>query len=116
LLKRVFVVRRRFRDKNGVHTTGSIVKPEEILRFKRRVQDGNIIEVTEQTFDSVAAYMLARHGVTLIWPEDVPLTHEVQLVDIEDEESEVEETKVEEELEVEEELKKVPTVVKAINL
>lgn len=61
----MFVVKRPFRDTTGMLPAGSIVKPAGIKRFKRRVLEGHIVEVTEQNFDKYADFFKQRFGVVL---------------------------------------------------
>ena len=60
-----FVVKRPFRDGKGFHATGSIVRPGSIDRLKSRIRYGNLMEVNEQNFNSVAHYFKSRHNITL---------------------------------------------------
>ena len=52
---------------------GSIVEPSTIKRFKSRLADGHIIEVTEQNFDKWRYVFKERYGVTLSPVETVPV-------------------------------------------
>lgn len=64
-----FVVRRAFRDTHGMHTTGSILDPVKVKNFKYRVQDGHIVEITEQNFEQWKYFFKARVGVELPVPK-----------------------------------------------
>lgn len=61
----MFVVKRPFRDAAGMVTAGSIVEPAGIKRFKHRVLEGHIVEVTEHNFDRYADFFKRRYGVDL---------------------------------------------------
>lgn len=61
----MFVVKRAFRDTSGMIPAGSIVEPAEIKRFKHRLLEGHIIEVTEQNFDKYADFFKQRYGIDL---------------------------------------------------
>ena len=61
----MFVVKRAFRDAAGMVPAGSIVEPAGIRRFKHRMLEGHIVEVTEQNFDKYAEFFKKKHGVDL---------------------------------------------------
>ena len=61
----MFVVKRPFRDAAGMVTAGSIVEPAGIRRFKHRVLEGHIVEVTEHNFDKYAEFFKKRFGADL---------------------------------------------------
>lgn len=61
----MFVVKRPFRDAAGMVTAGSVVEPAGIKRFKHRVLEGHIVEVTEHNFDRYADFFKRRYGVDL---------------------------------------------------
>ena len=61
----MFVVKRPFRDATGMVSAGSIVEPAGIKRFKHRVLEGHIVEVTEHNFDKYAEFFKKRYGVDL---------------------------------------------------
>lgn len=61
----MFVVKRTFRDASGMIPAGSIVEPAGIKRFKHRVLEGHIVEVTEQNFDKYADFFKQRYGIDL---------------------------------------------------
>lgn len=44
---------------------GSVVEPGTIKRFKSRLNDGHIVEVSEQNFDKWDKYFRERIGVTI---------------------------------------------------
>lgn len=64
------VVRRAFRDKYGMHETGSIVDPVNVKNYKYRVQDGHIVEVDEHNQKQWRQYFKDRIGVALPTPEE----------------------------------------------
>lgn len=66
----MYVVRRTFRNFGQMMAPGSIVEPGAVKRFKSRLTEGHIIEVSEQDFDKWAEYFKVRLGVTLVKPED----------------------------------------------
>lgn len=77
----MFVVKRPFRDAAGMVTAGSVVEPAGIKRFKHRVLEGHIVEVTEHNFDCYADFFKRRYGVDLppIKPAETEETnHEVK--------------------------------------
>lgn len=61
----MFVVKRAFRDTSGMIPAGSIVEPAGIKRFKHRLLEGHIVEVTEQNFDKYADFFKQRYGIDL---------------------------------------------------
>lgn len=61
----MFVVKRPFRDAEGMVPAGSIVEPAGIKRFKHRVLEGHIVEVNEQNFERYADFFKQRYGVDL---------------------------------------------------
>lgn len=61
----MYAVRRPFRNYGNIMVPGSIVEPSTIKRFKSRLTDGHIIEVTEQNFDKWQEVFKGRYGVTL---------------------------------------------------
>lgn len=62
----MFVVRRPFKSIGKVYTAGSVItEPAEVKRFKGKVAEGKIIEVTEQTYDSVAKYFKEKYDIEL---------------------------------------------------
>ena len=61
----MFVAKRAFRDASGMIPAGSIVEPAGIKRFKHRVLEGHIVEVTEQNFDKYADFFKQRYGIDL---------------------------------------------------
>ena len=62
----MFVVRRPFRNLGKVICAGTVItEPATIKRFKGKLAEGKIIEVTEQNFDATAKYFKAKYGVEL---------------------------------------------------
>ena len=64
----MYVVRRTFRNYGQMMVPGSVVEPGSIKRFKSRLNDGNIVEVTEQNFDKWDEYFKVRIGVAIQKP------------------------------------------------
>jgi len=64
----MYVVRRTFRNYGQMMAPGSVVEPGTIKRFKSRLNDGHIVEVTEQTFDKWDKYFKQRIGVAIQKP------------------------------------------------
>jgi len=106
-----FICRRAFRDAKGPVSTGSVIDPVEIKRFRFRLQEGHIVEVTEQNFEQYATLFEQRYGIT------IPKLDEISLVESEKAEVETEEkaeVETEEKAEVEtEEKAEVETEEKA---
>ena len=65
----MFVVRRPFRNYGQVLLPGSVVDPATTKRFKSRLNDRVIVEVTAGTFEAWKAYFKTKFGVDLHWPE-----------------------------------------------
>lgn len=62
----MFVVKKPFRNLGKVYTAGSVIaEPASIKRFKGKLAEGKIIEVTEQTYNSVAKYFKDKHGIII---------------------------------------------------
>ena len=61
----MYVVRRSFRNYGQMMVPGSVVEPGSIKRFKSRLNDGRIVEVTEQNFDKWDEYFKVRIGVAI---------------------------------------------------
>ena len=68
----MYVVRRTFRNYGQMMAPGSIVEPDAIKRFKSRLNDGHIVEVTEHDFDKWQKYFKERIGVAIARPEKEP--------------------------------------------
>ena len=67
-----FICRRAFRDAEGPVPVGSIVDPTGIKRFRFRLQEKHIVEVTEQNFEQYATLFEQRYSVTIPKLDEVP--------------------------------------------
>lgn len=62
----MFIVRRPFKNLGKVHTVGSVItEPTSIKRFKGKLAEGKIIEVTEQTYEDAVRYFKGKFGVDI---------------------------------------------------
>lgn len=62
----MFVVKRPFKNLGITHTAGSVIsEPAVIKRFKGKVAEGKIIEVTEHNYDAAAKYFKSKYGVDI---------------------------------------------------
>lgn len=61
----MYVVRRTFRNFGKMITPGSIVEPGNIKRFKFRLTNGYIVNVSEHDFDKWREYFKVRFGVEI---------------------------------------------------
>ena len=61
----MYVVRRAFRNNGNMILPGSVVEPGSIKRFKTRLKDRDIIEVTPHTFKSWNSYFVQKFNVKL---------------------------------------------------
>ena len=102
----MFVVKRPFRDAAGMVSAGSSVEPAAIKRFKHRVLEGHIVEVTEHNFDKYAEFFKKRYGV------DLPVIKPAESEENKTDEVKADEAKVEVKPEVKVEAK--PTEVKKV--
>lgn len=66
----MYVVRRAFRNYGSMLVPGTTVEPEHIKRFRSRVNERDIIEVTDSTFDMWNEYFTSKFGTPLTKPED----------------------------------------------
>ena len=66
----MYVVRRSFRNYGQMMIPGSTVEPGSIKRFKSRLNDGHIVEVSEQNFDKWDNYFRERIGTPIMLPEE----------------------------------------------
>lgn len=67
----MYVVRRPFRNYGKIMEPGSIIiEPGTVKRFKARLKDRYIVEVTKQTFNNWSAYFKTKLGVDLMSIED----------------------------------------------
>lgn len=88
----MYVVKRPFRNLGKVLTAGTVItEPAVIKRFNGRIAEGKIIEVTEQTYDSMSTYFKSKYGVDL----PVLTKEEVKVEEPKVEEPKVEKPKVE---------------------
>ena len=84
----MLVVKKPFKSIGKVYTVGSVITdPTAIKRLKGKIAEGKIIEVTEHTYDSTSKYFKAKYNV------DLPAIKQ-------NEETDVEETDVEEKVTV----------------
>lgn len=67
----MYVVRRAFRNYGQMMAPGSVVEPAAIKRFKSRVAEGRIVEVTEQNFSKWETYFKVRANATIQLPKPV---------------------------------------------
>ena len=67
-----FICRRAFRDAEGPVPVGSVVDPTGIKRFRFRLQEKHIVEVTEQNFEQYATLFEQRYGVIIPKLDEVP--------------------------------------------
>lgn len=65
----MYIVRRPFRNYGQVVEVGTEVTPTNIKRFKNKLSERVIIEVTDATFDSWSEYFLEKFGVALQKPQ-----------------------------------------------
>jgi len=68
----MFVVRRPFRNLGQMMAPGSVVEPAAIKRFKSRVAEGRIVEVTEHNFSKWREYFKVRMNVEIAAIGGVP--------------------------------------------
>mgnify|MGYP001332691397 CR=1 FL=1 len=67
-----FICRRAFRDAKGPVSTGTVINPVEIKRFRFRLQEGHIVEVTEQNFEQYATLFRQRYGINIPKLDKIP--------------------------------------------
>ena len=95
-----FICRRAFRDGSGPVPVGSVVDPTGVKRFRYRLQEGHIVEVTEQNFEKFEGFFKQRYGIDIPsleeQPVDVPKPEEPVSEETKPEEPVSEETKPEE--------------------
>lgn len=89
----MYVVRRAFRNYGQMMVPGSVVEPGSIKRFKSRLNDGKIVEVTEQNFNKWDKYFRERLCTPILLPE--AKTEEVGTEEVKTEEVKTEEVKTE---------------------
>lgn len=62
----MFVVKRPFKSFGKAYVVGSVITdPSAVKRFKGKLAEGKIIEVTEQTYETVAKYFKVKYNVSL---------------------------------------------------
>lgn len=67
----MYVVKRSFKNLGETLTAGTIIdNPAVIKRFKSKLAEGKIVEVTEQTFEQYKAYFKTKYGIELKANED----------------------------------------------
>ena len=66
----MYVVRRAFRNYGQMVAPGSVVEPGVIKRFKSRLNDGHIVEVSEQNFARWDKYFRERIGTPIQAPKE----------------------------------------------
>lgn len=64
----MYLVRRSFRNYGQMMVPGSVVEPGSIKRFKSRLNDGKIVEVTEHNFGKWEEWFRVRAGVQIHLP------------------------------------------------
>lgn len=60
-----FICKRAFRDAKGPIPAGSIIDPAEIKRFRFRLQERHIVEVTEHNFEEYATFFKQRYNIEI---------------------------------------------------
>ena len=91
----MYVVRRAFRNYGQMMAPGSVVEPGSIKRFKSRLNDKSIVEVSEHNFDMWDKYFRERMGVAIAVPEE-PETDEVKTDEVKTDEVKTDEAKTDE--------------------
>lgn len=66
-----YICRRAFRDMRGAVSTGSIIDPVDIKRFRYRLQEGHIVEVTEQNYPQYENLFRLRYGISIPSPSEL---------------------------------------------
>lgn len=61
----MFIVRRSFRNNGSIAVVGSVVTPETIKRFKSRLKDRFIVEVSKDTYADYKEYFFNKFGVSI---------------------------------------------------
>lgn len=68
----MFITKKPFKNLGIVFTAGTVVdNPAVIKRFKSKVAEGKIVEVTEHNFDLYRQYFMDKFGVD-ITPKEEP--------------------------------------------
>lgn len=60
-----FICKRAFRDAKGPIPAGSIIDPAEIKRFRFRLQERHIVEVTEHNFEKYDTFFKQRYNIEI---------------------------------------------------
>lgn len=68
----MYVVRRAFRSYGSMLVSGTVVEPNKVKRFKSHLNERDIIEVTNDTFDAWNEYFTRKFGTPIIRPADTP--------------------------------------------
>lgn len=68
----MYVVRRAFRSYGSMLVPGTVVEPNKVKRFKSHLNERDIIEVTNDTFDAWNEYFTRKFGTPIIRPVDTP--------------------------------------------
>jgi len=69
-----YICKRAFRDTHGPVPAGSIVDPAGLKRFKYRLQEQHIVEITEQNYERYAKYFSIKYAVDIPNPiESLPV-------------------------------------------
>lgn len=68
----MYVVRRAFRSYGSMLVPGAVVEPNKVKRFKSHLNERDIIEVTNDTFDAWNEYFTRKFGTPIIRPADTP--------------------------------------------
>ena len=66
----MYVVRRAFRSYGSMLVPGTVVEPNKVKRFKSHLNERDIIEVTNDTFDAWNEYFTRKFGTPIIQPAD----------------------------------------------
>lgn len=62
----MFIVRRPFRNLGVTLTAGMVIEePDKVKRFKGRLAEGKIVEVTKSNYKAHKAYFKVKYGVDL---------------------------------------------------
>ena len=75
----MYVVRRAFRSYGSMLVPGTVVEPNKVKRFKSHLNERDIIEVTNDTFDAWNEYFTRKFGTPIIRPADTPAEAPVEV-------------------------------------
>lgn len=75
----MYVVRRAFRSYGSMLVPGTVVEPNKVKRFKSHLNERDIIEVTDDTFDAWNEYFTRKFGTPIIRPADMPAEAPVEV-------------------------------------